>query len=93
MIFSILQVHAFFSGTLSGVTTSTNDPLFILHHTMIDKLFERWLRMHRPHVSQVKMFSSKWHTSETNVRFNKNKIVLLCFCTDVFIHYSKFDRT
>ncbi|ELU13195.1 hypothetical protein CAPTEDRAFT_17975 [Capitella teleta] len=41
-----IQVHSFFRGTISQVSSSPDDPLFFFHHTYIDKLFEVWLRMY-----------------------------------------------
>ena len=36
-------VHIYMNGTMSDVDRSANDPVFILHHTYIDSLFEKWL--------------------------------------------------
>ena len=33
-------------GTIEDIAASPNDPLFILHHTMVDCVFEEWLRRH-----------------------------------------------
>ncbi|XP_070762030.1 tyrosinase-like [Enoplosus armatus] len=39
-------VHNYFNGTMSNVPTAANDPMFMVHHSFIDKLLERWLRHH-----------------------------------------------
>ncbi|KAI1902179.1 hypothetical protein AGOR_G00042030 [Albula goreensis] len=39
-------VHDYFNGTMSDVPIAANDPLFMLHHAMIDKIFEEWLLKH-----------------------------------------------
>ncbi|XP_050930129.1 tyrosinase isoform X1 [Lates calcarifer] len=39
-------VHRYFNGTMSLVPTAANDPIFMLHHSFIDKLLERWLQDH-----------------------------------------------
>ena len=31
-------------GTMSDVAASANDPIFLCHHTMIDYIFEQWLK-------------------------------------------------
>uniref|UniRef100_A0A8C5MDP7 Tyrosinase copper-binding domain-containing protein n=1 Tax=Leptobrachium leishanense TaxID=445787 RepID=A0A8C5MDP7_9ANUR len=36
--------HAYIGGTISQVAISASDPLFILHHSYIDKITERWIR-------------------------------------------------
>jgi len=41
-------VHSFLNGTMSIIEATANDPLFFLHHCMIDSLMERWLRKHLP---------------------------------------------
>lgn len=33
-------------GTIEDVAASPNDPLFIVHHTMIDCVLEEWLKLH-----------------------------------------------
>jgi len=40
------RVHIFLGGLMSQVPYASNDPLFWLHHTFVDLLFERWLRTH-----------------------------------------------
>jgi tyrosinase len=40
------RVHVAMGGLLSNVRRSANDPLFFLHHCMVDLIFERWLRAH-----------------------------------------------
>ncbi|XP_062873234.1 tyrosinase [Trichomycterus rosablanca] len=42
------SLHIFMNGTMSSVPASANDPIFLLHHTFIDSIFERWLRLHQP---------------------------------------------
>uniref|UniRef100_A0A3B5BA76 Tyrosinase copper-binding domain-containing protein n=1 Tax=Stegastes partitus TaxID=144197 RepID=A0A3B5BA76_9TELE len=39
-------VHRYLNGTMSLVPTAANDPIFMLHHSFIDKLLERWLQNH-----------------------------------------------
>ena len=34
------------TGVILDVAASPNDPLFIIHHTMIDCIFEEWLKRH-----------------------------------------------
>ncbi|XP_056408550.1 tyrosinase-like [Hyla sarda] len=39
--------HGYIGGTMSQVPISANDPMFILHHAYIDKLFEVWIRKNK----------------------------------------------
>ncbi|KAM9452662.1 tyrosinase [Salvelinus alpinus] len=41
-------LHVFMNGTMSSVQGSANDPIFLLHHTFIDSIYEQWLRRHTP---------------------------------------------
>ncbi|TGZ62022.1 hypothetical protein CRM22_007664 [Opisthorchis felineus] len=45
-------VHSYFNGSWFDVATSPNDPIFFLHHTFVDKLFELWIRKNRPSPEQ-----------------------------------------
>ncbi|XP_067442555.1 tyrosinase-like [Thunnus thynnus] len=40
-------VHDYFDGTMSLVPTAANDPIFMVHHSFVDKLFEMWLQDHK----------------------------------------------
>ncbi|XP_078514926.1 tyrosinase-like [Lissotriton helveticus] len=35
--------HVYMGGTMSTSILASNDPIFLLHHTFNDKIFERWL--------------------------------------------------
>uniref|UniRef100_A0A3P8TXL8 Tyrosinase copper-binding domain-containing protein n=1 Tax=Amphiprion percula TaxID=161767 RepID=A0A3P8TXL8_AMPPE len=39
-------VHRYLNGTMSLVPTAANDPIFMLHHSFVDKLLETWLQDH-----------------------------------------------
>ncbi|XP_041734044.1 tyrosinase [Coregonus clupeaformis] len=41
-------LHVFMNGSMSSVQGSANDPIFLLHHTFIDSIYEQWLRRHTP---------------------------------------------
>ncbi|XP_070566439.1 tyrosinase-like [Ptychodera flava] len=41
------MVHGYMNGTIGSVPTASNDPLFLLHHSNVDRIFEKWLRRHR----------------------------------------------
>ncbi|VDM01621.1 unnamed protein product [Schistocephalus solidus] len=46
------KVHNMVHGTHCCSATSTNDPLFILHHTQIDRIFELWFRRMQPRITE-----------------------------------------
>ncbi|XP_073466349.1 tyrosinase-like [Aquarana catesbeiana] len=37
------MVHTYLGGTMGEVPISSNDPIFVLHHCFIDKIFEAWI--------------------------------------------------
>ena len=37
------RVHIYIGGTMLDVPTASNDPIFFLHHCMIDRIYELWL--------------------------------------------------
>ncbi|XP_007901770.1 tyrosinase [Callorhinchus milii] len=41
-------LHIYMNGSMSQVSGSANDPIFLLHHVFVDSIFEQWLRRHRP---------------------------------------------
>ncbi|KAM4687739.1 tyrosinase-like [Discoglossus pictus] len=36
-------VHIYLGGTMSQISISSNDPIFILHHGYVDKIYEQWI--------------------------------------------------
>ncbi|KAG8561757.1 hypothetical protein GDO81_015463 [Engystomops pustulosus] len=40
-------VHIYFGGTMSQIPISSNDPMFLLHHNFIDKIFDVWVRRYK----------------------------------------------
>lgn len=37
------MVHTYLGGTMGEVPISSNDPIFVLHHCFVDKIFEAWI--------------------------------------------------
>ncbi|XP_071318219.1 tyrosinase-like [Trachinotus anak] len=40
-------VHNYFNGTMSHLPTAANDPMFMVHHSFIDKILEEWVQRHK----------------------------------------------
>ena len=38
------RVHVYIGGTMSDIVISSNDPIFFLHHSNVDRLYESWYR-------------------------------------------------
>ncbi|KAF5398821.1 Common central domain of tyrosinase [Paragonimus heterotremus] len=42
------KIHLMIDGSMCCTATATNDPIFLLMHNFVDKLFNIWLRIYRP---------------------------------------------
>ncbi|XP_071987602.1 tyrosinase-like [Engystomops pustulosus] len=40
------KLHNYMGGTMFEITSSANDPMFIVHHNFIDSIVETWIRRH-----------------------------------------------
>ena len=38
------QVHIVVGGVMGDVPSASNDPIFPLHHSFVDRIYEKWLR-------------------------------------------------
>ena len=38
------QVHIVLGGVMGDVPSASNDPIFPLHHSFVDRIYEKWLR-------------------------------------------------
>ncbi|XP_063798083.1 tyrosinase-like [Pseudophryne corroboree] len=39
-------VHVYMGGTMAEIPISANDPVFMLHHAFVDKVFQVWMQRH-----------------------------------------------
>ncbi|CAH8540181.1 unnamed protein product [Dicrocoelium dendriticum] len=46
------KVHNMIQGSMQSTATATNDPLFILHHATVDKIFSMWYRRYSPSLTE-----------------------------------------
>ena len=51
-------VHVFVGGTMEYVSTSPNDPIFFLHHSFVDRIYEKWLRKYNKDASVLSIFDA-----------------------------------
>ena len=40
------RLHVYIGGTMADIVISSNDPIFYLHHSNVDRMYEMWLQRH-----------------------------------------------
>ncbi len=48
-------IHVWVGGDMFDPRTSANDPLFFLHHSFVDLLWEIWRRQKQVHISHLSL--------------------------------------
>ncbi|WKY15863.1 hypothetical protein Q1695_000946 [Nippostrongylus brasiliensis] len=56
------DVHVWMGGFMQTITTSTNDPIFFLHHSFIDNIWEQW----RQNKQTPTQRETQWNTGSTS---------------------------
>jgi len=51
------RLHVYVGGTMSDIVISSNDPLFYLHHSNVDRMYEMWLQKHNETPYEPRSFS------------------------------------
>ena len=52
------RVHNVLGGTMSDVPSASNDPIFPLHHSFVDRIFEKWLRKYNKSASVLSQYDA-----------------------------------
>ena len=77
-------VHLKIGGTMGLVPTSSNDPIFPLHHCFVDQIFEKWLRRHKKNASALS-------ATEAPIGHNRGEIIVPWF--PVYTHEELFSES
>ncbi|EPB66374.1 common central domain of tyrosinase [Ancylostoma ceylanicum] len=56
------DVHVWVGADMQQITTSTNDPIFFLHHSFIDSIWEQWRQLRQTRSQR----ESQWNTGPTS---------------------------
>ena len=71
-------------GMMEDVPSASNDPLFHLHHSFIDRIFEKWLRKHKKDASVLSEFDAP-------IGHNKKDVIVPLF--PVYTHEDMFRKS
>ncbi|XP_068716316.1 tyrosinase-like isoform X1 [Montipora foliosa] len=65
-------VHVIVGGAMSEVRSASNDPIFLLHHCFVDRIFEKWLRKYNKDASVLSLLDAP-------IGHNRNDVIVPLF--------------
>ncbi|CAG9538263.1 unnamed protein product [Cercopithifilaria johnstoni] len=63
------SVHIWIGGDMKPSMTSANDPIFFLHHSFVDYIFENWRQIHQNRMQREQDFPEEIISCTTSVHF------------------------
>ena len=78
------RVHIVLGGTMGDVPSASNDPIFLLHHSFVDRIFEKWLRKFKKSASVLSQY-------EAPIGHNRNDVIVPLF--PVYTHEEMFKKS
>uniref|UniRef100_A0A1I8EDM7 Tyrosinase_Cu-bd domain-containing protein n=1 Tax=Wuchereria bancrofti TaxID=6293 RepID=A0A1I8EDM7_WUCBA len=63
------SVHIWIGGDMKPPSTSANDPVFFLHHSFVDYIFENWRQMHQNRIQREQDYPEEIITCTTPRHF------------------------
>uniref|UniRef100_A0A915PK38 Tyrosinase copper-binding domain-containing protein n=1 Tax=Setaria digitata TaxID=48799 RepID=A0A915PK38_9BILA len=63
------SVHIWVGGDMKPPLTSANDPVFYLHHSFVDFIFEQWRQMHQNRMQREYEYPEEIATCTTSLHF------------------------
>ena len=61
------MVHMYMRSSNNDVAVSPNEPLFFLHHSFVDKIFDTWLRKTNADANALPSYAQPGHAREDPV--------------------------
>ena len=77
-------VHIALGGAMGTVEASSNDPIFLLHHCFVDRIFEKWLRKFQKDASALS-------ATEAPIGHNRGDVIVPMF--PVYTHEELFSES
>ena len=68
------QVHLVLGGVMGDVPSASNDLIFPLYHSFVDRIYEKWLRKFSKNASVISTYNAP-------IRHNKDDVIVpICLC-------------
>ena len=78
------QVHIAIGGDMGDVPSASNDPIFPLHHSFVDRIYEKWLRKFNKDASVLS-------TYDAPIGHNKEDVIVPMF--PLYTHQQMFKKS
>ena len=78
------QVHIVVGGQMGDVPSASNDPIFPLHHSFVDRIYEKWLRKYNKDASVLSVYDAP-------IGHNRNDVLVPLF--PVYTHQQMFKKS
>ena len=78
------QVHIVLGGVMGDVPSASNDPIFPLHHSFVDRIYEKWLRKFNKDASVLSSYDAP-------IGHNKDDVIVPLY--PVYTHQQMFKKS
>ena len=78
------KVHIVIGGVMGDVPSASNDPIFPLHHSFVDHIYEKWLRKFKKDASVLSEFDAP-------IGHNKHDVIVPMF--PLYTHQEMFQKS
>ena len=78
------QVHIVVGGVMGDVPSASNDPIFPLHHSFVDRIYEKWLRKFNKDASVLSSYDAP-------IGHNKDDVIVPLY--PVYTHQQMFKKS
>ena len=78
------QVHIVMGGAMGDVPSASNDPIFPLHHSFVDRIYEKWLRKFNKNASVLSSYDAP-------IGHNKDDVIVPLY--PVYTHQQMFKKS
>ena len=78
------RVHIVLGGEMADVPSASNDPIFILHHAFVDRIYEKWLRKFNKSANVLS-------TYDAPIGHNRDDVIVPLF--PVYTHQQMFKKS